>query len=219
MLALAVDWDGTVTEVDTLHMVIERFGDLDVFHELEAKIGRQLTLQEVIREEMATITAPLEEVVAWLLDAVRLRPGLDELVTRHDALIVSAGFHELIEPVLEREGIAARLVANRITTAGPEGWEASFGFHEPCVVCGEPCKRAAVADLGPFAYVGDGVSDRCVSLAAERVFARDGLARWLGRSGVTYESFETLTDVAVALSSGQTDLSRPRGGKRSAGDG
>ena len=30
--ALVLDWDGTVTERDTLHMVIERFGDLDVFH-------------------------------------------------------------------------------------------------------------------------------------------------------------------------------------------
>ena len=51
----------------------------------------------------------------------------------------------------------------------------------------------------PFAYVGDGVSDRCVSLAAERVFARDGLARWLDGQGVPYEPFDDLHDVALAL--------------------
>jgi hypothetical protein len=33
-MRLVLDWDGTVTERDTLHMVIERFGDLDVFHAL-----------------------------------------------------------------------------------------------------------------------------------------------------------------------------------------
>ena len=62
-MRLVLDWDGTVTERDTLHMAIERFGDLDVFREMEAQVGRQLTLNEVIAVEMETITAPFEEVL------------------------------------------------------------------------------------------------------------------------------------------------------------
>ena len=46
-LPLVIDWDGTVTETDTLHLVIERFGDLDVFRAMEADI-EELTLREVI---------------------------------------------------------------------------------------------------------------------------------------------------------------------------
>ena len=38
-MRLVLDWDGTVTERDTLYMAIERFGDLDVFRQLEARIG------------------------------------------------------------------------------------------------------------------------------------------------------------------------------------
>lgn len=197
-LALALDWDGTVTERDTLHMAIEAFGDLDVFESLEREVGRRLTLHEVIACELATITAPLDTVVAWLLEHVRVRPGFAELVELHDPLVVSAGFHELIEPVLEREGIRARVIANRLVP-GPDGWRAVFRDDAPCAVCGEPCKRAALAELPRFAYAGDGVSDRCVALAAERVFARDGLARWLDRRGVAYGPFETLDDVARGL--------------------
>ena len=52
-MRLVLDWDGTVTERDTLHMAIERFGDLEVFHALERQIGRELTLNEVIEVEMA----------------------------------------------------------------------------------------------------------------------------------------------------------------------
>jgi 2-hydroxy-3-keto-5-methylthiopentenyl-1-phosphate phosphatase len=52
---------------------------------------------------------------------------------------------------------------------------------------------------GPFAYVGDGYSDRCVALAADRVFARDGLADYLEERGVVYERFDTLREVAAAL--------------------
>lgn len=199
-LALVLDWDGTVTERDTLHLTIERFGDVEVFHGLEAEIGRRLTLREVIACELETVTTPLDEVVGWLLETVCVRPGFAELVARHDPLIVSAGFHELIHPVLEREGVRARVVANRVA-ADPAGWRAAFPESKPCVVCGEHCKRADVADVGRFAYVGDGVSDRCVSLAADRVFARDGLARWLDERRVPYDPFDDLHDVLTGLES------------------
>ena len=200
-MRLVLDWDGTVTERDTLHMAIERFGDLEVFRELEVRIGRELSLREVIGIEMATISAPFDEVLAWLLDTVTLRPGLAELVTAYDPLIVSAGFRELIEPVLEREGVAVTVVANRLEP-GPEGWRAVFLEREACDECGEPCKRVALADAGSFAYVGDGISDRCVSLAADRLFARDGLARWLDERAAAYEPYDDLHDVRRALEGG-----------------
>jgi HAD superfamily phosphoserine phosphatase-like hydrolase len=197
-LALVLDWDGTVTERDTLHMAIERFGDLGVFHGLEDALGRTLTLDEVIAAEMATIRAPRDEVVAFLLDHVRVRAGFHELVAEHDPLIVSAGFEELIGPILRREGVAARVVANRVT-ADSAGWRATFPAGPICDVCGERCKRGAVAGLGAFAYVGDGVSDRCVSLAAERRFARRSLAVWLDERHVAYEPFDDLHAVRAAL--------------------
>ena len=197
-LPLVLDWDGTVTERDTLHMAIERFGDLEVFHGLEDELGRALTLDEVIAAEMATIRAPREDVVGFLLEHVRVRPGFRELVAEHDPLIVSAGFHELIDPVLHREGIEVRLVANHVHAA-PEGWRATFPEGPICPVCSERCKRAAVDGLARFAYVGDGVSDRCVSLAAERRFARRSLAVWLDERGVAYEPFDDLHAVRSAL--------------------
>ena len=62
--------------------------------------------------------------------------------------------------------------------------------HE-CGTCGEPCKRADLPLNGEVVFVGDGYSDRCAALAADRVFARDGLAEWLRSRGV---AFEPLTD-------------------------
>jgi 2-hydroxy-3-keto-5-methylthiopentenyl-1-phosphate phosphatase len=197
-MRVVLDWDGTVTERDSLHMVIERFGDLDVFRDLEARIERELTLNEVIGTEIATISAPFADVLTWLLDTVVVRPGLAELVVAHDPLVVSAGFRELIEPVLEREGVVAPVIANRLEPV-PEGWRAVFLEREACPVCGEPCKRMALAGGGPFAYVGDGISDRCVSLAADRLFARDGLAHWLDERGTPYEPFDDLHDIRLAL--------------------
>jgi len=195
---LVLDWDGTVTAEDSLHVAILRFGDPEVYRSTEERLGRRLTLHEVIAVEMETITAPLEEVVAHLVEHVAVRPGFRELVERFDPLIVSAGFHELIEPILAREGLRTRVLANSIE-ADPAGWRATFRDEEPCDVCGEPCKRAAVAEIGRFAYAGDGYSDRCIALAADRVFARDGLAAWLDARGLSFEPYADLRDVAVRL--------------------
>lgn len=187
-MELVLDWDGTITDGDTLHAAIAEFGDTGVFRAMEAEIGRRLTLQEVIAVEMATISAPLEDVVAFLTETVSLRAGFAELVERRDPLVVSMGFHELIEPLLRRDGIELRVVANRLDPR-PEGWHTVFRPQAVCTVCGEPCKRSDVATLDGFVYVGDGFSDRCVAQLATRVFARDGLAEYLDDEGVEYEPF------------------------------
>jgi 2-hydroxy-3-keto-5-methylthiopentenyl-1-phosphate phosphatase len=197
-LPLVLDWDGTVTEIDSLHMTIEQFGDREAYLALEDELGRTMTLDEVIAAEMATITAPFDEVVTWLVANVRVRQGFHELVAALDPLIVSAGFHELIAPILGREGVTARVVANHVA-AHPGGWRSTFAEGVICSVCSERCKRSATGDLAAFAYAGDGVSDRCVSLQADRRFARDGLAAWLDEQEVAYERFDDLFDVLEAL--------------------
>jgi 2-hydroxy-3-keto-5-methylthiopentenyl-1-phosphate phosphatase len=195
---IVVDWDGTVTETDGLHLVLLEFGDEQIYDSAESRLGRESTLQEVIAVEFESVRAPLDEVVAWVLENVRVRDGFAELARTYRPLIVSSGFHELIEPVLEREGLELDVVANRLD-ARPEGWQVRFRNAEPCSICGEPCKRADVAGLGEFVYVGDGFSDRCVALAASRVFARDGLADFLEARAVSFERFDDFDELARAL--------------------
>ncbi len=78
-----------------------------------------MPLREVITREFAPVTAPLDEVVAWVLEHARVRAGFREFVEQAqsggwDVHVVSSGFHELIEPVLEREGVDVLLHANRV---------------------------------------------------------------------------------------------------------
>jgi len=195
---LVVDWDGTVTEVDGLHLVLEQFGDIEVFERAEGALGRTLRLHEVIALEFETVHAPLAEVVAWVTENVTVRAGFDDLARRCRPLVVSSGFHELIAPVLDREGIVVDVIANRLEPRAG-GWRTLFREQPTCDVCGELCKRADVRDLGEFVYVGDGYSDRCVAKAAVRVFARDGLAGYLAGEGVPFEPFEDFYDVERGL--------------------
>jgi 2-hydroxy-3-keto-5-methylthiopentenyl-1-phosphate phosphatase len=153
----------------------------------------------VIAAEFAAVTAPLDEVVDYVLEHARVRPGFAELARARHPLVVSSGFHEIIEPVLEREGVLGEveLRANRVE-ARPEGWRVHFRVADTCEECGEACKRGDLPE-GEVVYAGDGHSDYCAALAADRVFATGGLARWLDRRGVAYSPLTDFRALASEL--------------------
>jgi 2-hydroxy-3-keto-5-methylthiopentenyl-1-phosphate phosphatase len=197
-LKLVLDWDGTVTLRDSVWMLLDRFGDRDVFAATEDALGTTLTHREVMEQQMATVRAPLEQAVSFLVEAVEVRPGFRQLADRFDPLVLSSSFVETIRPILVREGVEAELVANRLDPR-PEGWRVLWNDDAPCPECGELCKRRSLPAARPLVYVGDGYSDRCAALAADRVFATRALADYLDERGRRYEPFETLHDVAAAL--------------------
>jgi 2-hydroxy-3-keto-5-methylthiopentenyl-1-phosphate phosphatase len=186
-MRLVLDWDGTATVTDTMDMLVRHFGDGSVVDHWADRIRTatdgEVSLAHVIAEELATVRRPLSAVIPWLLETVELRRGLHELVEAQHPLVLSSNVRELIEPVLERHGIEVELVANELAESGPRGWRVRFRGAEPCAVCGQPCKRAFLPP-GPIVYIGDGTSDRCAAQAAERIFARGSLARYLDERGV-----------------------------------
>jgi 2-hydroxy-3-keto-5-methylthiopentenyl-1-phosphate phosphatase len=177
-------------------MVMRRFGDLTLYDRVPG-LGDGLTHDELLTLEFGTVTASYDEVREFVLEHARMRSGFHELVERHDPLVISGTFHELIEPVLEREGVSVQLLANRVEPRA-EGWHVVLRDGAVCDWCGEGCKRAALPE-GDVVDVGDGYSDRCAARAASRVFARDGLAEYLGEQRVEFTSFDDLRDVARAL--------------------
>ncbi|MDQ3866345.1 MAG: hypothetical protein M3304_05905, partial [Actinomycetota bacterium] len=70
---LVVDFDGTITQQDLLDEIARTFGDEDVYREVDEGLDRRaLTLHEVLRREFEPVRAPLDEVVAWVLEHVRI---------------------------------------------------------------------------------------------------------------------------------------------------
>ena len=201
-MTLILDWDGTVTVDDTLILALREFGDWQIYLDAAAALRRgEITLHEEIRRDAESIRTPIEEVVAWLVEHLELRPGFHELAETHRPVIVSSNFRQLIEPILAREGVELEVRANDVEWE-PRGWRATFRNGEVCGTCGEPCKRADVTSAdanGGVVYVGDGYSDRCAAQAADRIFARDGLARYLDEQRVAYMPFDDLHDVARSL--------------------
>jgi 2-hydroxy-3-keto-5-methylthiopentenyl-1-phosphate phosphatase len=188
-------------------VVASTFGDPEVYNEVEDALqAGEMPLREVITREFLPVTKPVDEVVAWAIENVRVRPGLKELVELADSrgwqvVVMSSGFHELIEPILAHEGVEVEVHANRLDPR-PDGWIVLWNYDDTCDSCGESCKRSTVARIArgeKVVYVGDGYSDRCAAEAADRVFAIRGLARYLEERGISYEPFEDFHDVTAAL--------------------
>ena len=92
---------------------------------------------------------PSEEVSAWAVENVELRPGFHELVERFQPVIVSSGLPQLILPVLEREGVEVEVRSNDADPR-PDGLGAELLRRSPLPVCGEHVQASRAAG-GPSA--------------------------------------------------------------------
>jgi 2-hydroxy-3-keto-5-methylthiopentenyl-1-phosphate phosphatase len=204
---IVVDFDGTITERDTLDDVLERYAP-DAYEAAEEGLrSGRLTLRQCMEMEFAPVCGDHDAIVAEVLRAVRIRDGFAEFVRAaeaggHRIAVVSGGFESIIRPVLAGAGAAHLPLFAHEARFTPAGTRIDFRHGEDCDVCGEECKRSVVEGLRnghPVAYVGDGYSDRCAAMAADRRFARRSLARDLDRLGLSYTPFDDFHTVRAAL--------------------
>lgn len=202
---IVLDFDGTITENDLLDRIAREFGDPAVYQEVENGLhDGTITLQECITREYEPVTLALEDAVSWVLDEVRVRPGLPKLVALAQAegwhvTVLSSGFEELIRPVLAAVGVDDIEVLANSVDARAEGWRVRWRDETVCAACNEACKRSGLPGDGEIVYVGDGISDHCAALASDRIFATRGLARYLAGRDIPYEPFDDFHDVVAGL--------------------
>ena len=116
---------------------------------------------------------------------------------------MSEGLDFYLHELIKQWGLDVPVRTNRAMFEGRR-IRIEYPFADPsCTLCGT-CKLDRVFELRVgghrVVYIGDGYSDRCGALAADRVFARRGLATYLDEQGVPYEPFDDLHQIAAALS-------------------
>jgi 2,3-diketo-5-methylthio-1-phosphopentane phosphatase len=203
---LLLDFDGTITSDDTLDVIVKRYAPETWDPTEQALATGEMTLNEVIAYQFERVYADRDELVAFVRASVTVRPGLPELIDLCrerfiDPVVVSAGFVELIEPVLHDAGVALPVIAHHAAFSAAGG-RVTFLERETCPICGEQCKRMVIPGLAAgrqVAYVGDGWSDRCGAKVADLAFARASLASYLADEGVPFVPFDDFGDVRRGL--------------------
>jgi 2-hydroxy-3-keto-5-methylthiopentenyl-1-phosphate phosphatase len=208
-LLIACDFDGTITQRDTLHVVMEAFGPEGLWDSIEPRMrAGELTVDQAMREEFAAVHATIDEVREVVLAAAPLRAGFPALMAwaadhGHELVIMSAGFRSIIDIVLGVADIEGLEIVSNDAHFSRDGCEITWSLPGgPCDRCGRSCKRHALSERrgGRTAvYIGDGISDRCPSLDADIVFARDGLAEFLDEQARVYQGFDDFFDIRRSL--------------------
>jgi 2-hydroxy-3-keto-5-methylthiopentenyl-1-phosphate phosphatase len=128
------------------------------------------------------------------------------LETNIDLTIISDGYIEYIEPILERNSLedikvkCNKMVPDPVTNRLiPEFPRAS----ESCNCNSASCKRnAMLEDLPPntiSVYIGDGHSDFCPASHSDIIFAKKHLAAWCNENRIPHYNYSGFFDVLRIL--------------------
>jgi 2-hydroxy-3-keto-5-methylthiopentenyl-1-phosphate phosphatase len=206
-LHVFTDFDGTITERDSLVFLIERLGGGRRRGALSVRrrLGGRLTLRDEIASSMRSIRAPWREAVALLREHVRMDPGFPACAawcTGHGVplTVLSGGFKEIVDLYLGSErfpGLEIR--ANTLRPDERRGWRcvfrdrSQFG-HDKARALREARRRGRYV-----VFVGDGISDHAAATVADEVFAKAGLARWCRAHAIPCREIRSFTDVLASL--------------------
>ncbi|MFZ1321456.1 MAG: hypothetical protein WAT71_07860 [Ignavibacteria bacterium] len=124
----------------------------------------------------------------------------------HELFIVSDIFDLYIHKELRREKISSKYFSGeRINNPDSDKLEIFYPYTDDyCKLC-NTCKRNILIsntnDLGNeiSVYIGDGISDQCVSGFADIVFAKGKLASYCWKNNITYFEFDDFSDIISKL--------------------
>jgi len=200
------DFDGTVSEPDTLKFLTERFGAGAAHYRETGRLLRagEISLRDGVARDIGTLTVPFADAARALRAHVSIDPGFPPFARwcaseRIPLTILSAGFEEIIALFLGREDFPDLEVrANRFR---PGSWECIFRDASPL---GHD-KAAAVVQARrrgrKTIFIGDGFSDREAAAVADVVFVRRerSLVEHCRAAGIACEEYATFHDVHKRL--------------------
>ncbi len=205
--AVFVDFDGTITDLDTFDVLVHHFAGEAAWRATERGLHEgRVPLRDVLQLQASYVRADFDEVAALLDRSVRVDETFPAFVAacrahRMPVTVVSSGIERLIRLRLKALGLGdLRIVANDVV-AEPAGW--CIRFRDPVP---NGTDKAALVRLAREAgartiFIGDGLSDYAAALEADRRFARRGrkLERYLREREVAFESFSSFADITASL--------------------
>ena len=201
-----VDFDGTITDVDTFNALVRVHGGDAEWNAIECELlAGRMTLRDALRREAALVRLSRPDALAFLEANATVDPTFKPFLDRVRAAgatvrVVSSGIRTVIHDALRRAGVEIEVLANDVDF-NAQGWSMSFiddsanGHDKAAHV------RAARAQGRHTIFVGDGMSDYEASLEADRRFAKAGrrLLDFCRARGVECTPFSSFAEIDRAL--------------------
>ena len=215
--AVLCDFDETMVVENVAELLLEHFSHDGTWEGLkqQARDGT-ITFKDYQERSFRSIIASREEMKSVVKAKATLRPFFKDLwrycTSENIPLaIVTVGLDFYVEAVLEREGltdVSRYAVKTSFSALGisyeyPHSWDESAAWNRDGCRGWSTCKCSVLGNHWKMGhsifYVGDGRSDFCPSLLADRVFAQGLLAQYCREHHISYSEFRDFRDVIKAL--------------------
>jgi len=201
--AIFSDFDGTLTDKDTIDTLVETFLGAEYCRDVTGRLAAGTsTVREVISEEFARLRLTPVEMEAFLQREIRVDPELPALLREAEARfipfeILSSGMDTLILPLLRAAGIDVPVRCNQLLhDAGAEPCyrivyrDDSGNGHDKARML-----RRAKAQGWSVIYLGDGITDLACAREADVLFARRQLASYCQHHQIPFHALHDCGDV------------------------
>ena len=207
MLEVFVDFDGTITDIDTFDMLVRAVAGDATWEAIDdALVAGEITLREALAQQAALVGLSRADALALVQAKSRVDPAFApfvDAVRAHGGTIrvVSSGIASVIHDALERAGIEIDVLANEVDYA-PGGWTIAFIDDSKNAHDKAAHVRAAKARGSQTVYIGDGISDFEAALAADVRFAKENraLEAYCRERAVACTSFASFSEIEAAMS-------------------
>ena len=205
---LFIDFDGTISTVDTLEYLLNNFADYR-WREIEDKISQgEMDESEGLKRQFKLIRLSREEALYALERVVQLDSYFKTLLVWCQGLgirttIISGGFNWIISHFLKKNGIQGISLKANDSIIRDGKWEIIPGGSPlECKKCNH-CKAQYLRfskekGIKPI-FVGDGNTDRCPSKEAEILFAKGSLKEFCIKEDIKFYPFNNLNEVYLKL--------------------
>ncbi len=202
---VAIDFDGTVTDVDIIDAVLQSFARPE-WQEVE-RLWEQgiIGSRECLERQMSMIDQPLGKLLDYI-DGFSIDSTFKDFAGYLNArgipyAIVSDGFQVFIERLLANAGLGQVPVYANILREEGGTMKTVFPYSQPDCNSAN-CKCMAVSDLGrerSLILVGDGRSDFCLAHKSHHVFTKKKLTVYCRENNIPHTPFDNFGEITASL--------------------
>jgi 2-hydroxy-3-keto-5-methylthiopentenyl-1-phosphate phosphatase len=203
-IKIFTDFDGTITNIDSLNMVLDEFA-VSEWRPIEDRVtAHELTEKEALQAEFDLVNVSFETVINFLEKNATIdqtfKPFLDWCHSKNIELIVlSGGFKEFIYSIFKKFGINGLDIHSNSLNVKNNIWKVVQSDLPKIKKLCNHCKTNHLLEAKNLGfktiYIGDGNTDRCPAENADVVFAKDSLADFLKNKKNKFYRYKNFSDI------------------------
>lgn len=207
---VAIDFDGTVTDVDIIDAVLQSFARPE-WQEAETLWEQGIIgSRECLERQMSMVDQPLGKLLDYI-DGFSIDKTFKDFAGYLEAreipyAVISDGFQVFIERLLANAGLRQVPVYANLLREERGTMKTVSPYSQPDCDSAN-CKCAAVSELSKgrsLIVIGDGRSDFCLAHQARHVFTKKKLSGYCRENNIPYTPFDSFAEIAAFLETKRT---------------